>query len=264
MPRLEVRLDPLDARRQRLGVDRRRSPARAPSRSTGAGSSSPRRWRSSSSTGCSPSRWAAPPIDVALDHRHLGAEPGGVRGRGVPGRPATDDHEPGAIDGQAMAQPAGRPIAGIRPWAARSDDGSQAARSEPVPSRPCPTPTMPTRPRRWQRAGRRAGPPPGVRSTSCAPPAPSRTRTASTAPTASPTCAPRGADLEPGTETDDEVAVAGRVMLKRDTGKLVFATIAERGAERPAVRLQGGRSATTASPTSRRSTAATGSAPTAR
>ena len=39
-----------------------------------------------------------------------------------------------------------------------------------------------------------------------------------------PTCAP-------GTETDDEVSVAGRVMLKRDTGKLVFATIADRGAE---------------------------------
>ena len=41
----------------------------------------------------------------------------------------------------------------------------------------------------------------------------------------------RGATLEPGTETDDEVSVAGRVMLKRDTGKLVFATIADRGAE---------------------------------
>jgi lysyl-tRNA synthetase, class II len=38
-------------------------------------------------------------------------------------------------------------------------------------------------------------------------------------------------DLPPGTETDAEVAVAGRVMLKRDAGKLVFATIAERGAE---------------------------------
>ncbi len=37
--------------------------------------------------------------------------------------------------------------------------------------------------------------------------------------------------LEPGAETSDEVSVAGRVMLKRDTGKLVFATIAERGAE---------------------------------
>ena len=38
-------------------------------------------------------------------------------------------------------------------------------------------------------------------------------------------------DLEAGAETTDEVSVAGRVMLKRDTGKLVFATIAERGAE---------------------------------
>src|SRR5215212_7661823 len=38
-------------------------------------------------------------------------------------------------------------------------------------------------------------------------------------------------DLEPGAETSDEVSVAGRIVLKRDTGKLVFATIAERGAE---------------------------------
>jgi lysyl-tRNA synthetase class 2 len=38
-------------------------------------------------------------------------------------------------------------------------------------------------------------------------------------------------DLAPGTETTDEVAVAGRILLVRDTGKLVFATISERGAE---------------------------------
>jgi lysyl-tRNA synthetase class 2 len=38
-------------------------------------------------------------------------------------------------------------------------------------------------------------------------------------------------DLEPGSETDAEVTVAGRVMLKRDAGKLVFTTIAEKGAE---------------------------------
>ncbi len=43
----------------------------------------------------------------------------------------------------------------------------------------------------------------------------------------------RGAwpDLAPGTETTDDVTVAGRILLKRDTGKLVFATILERGAE---------------------------------
>jgi lysyl-tRNA synthetase class 2 len=34
--------------------------------------------------------------------------------------------------------------------------------------------------------------------------------------------------LEPGTETDHDVTVAGRIMLKRDTGKLVFATIQDR------------------------------------
>jgi lysyl-tRNA synthetase class 2 len=34
--------------------------------------------------------------------------------------------------------------------------------------------------------------------------------------------------LEPGTETDARVAVAGRVMLKREQGKLVFATVRDR------------------------------------
>ena len=37
--------------------------------------------------------------------------------------------------------------------------------------------------------------------------------------------------LEPGIETEDAVAVAGRIMLKRDTGKLVFATIRDRSDE---------------------------------
>ena len=37
--------------------------------------------------------------------------------------------------------------------------------------------------------------------------------------------------LPEGTETDHAVAVAGRVMLKRDSGKLVFATIRDRGGE---------------------------------
>lgn len=40
-----------------------------------------------------------------------------------------------------------------------------------------------------------------------------------------------GAALEPGTETCTEVSVAGRVMLKRDSGKLVFATIGDRGTD---------------------------------
>ena len=37
--------------------------------------------------------------------------------------------------------------------------------------------------------------------------------------------------LEPGVETDESVAVAGRVMLLRDSGKLVFATIRDRSGE---------------------------------
>ncbi len=37
--------------------------------------------------------------------------------------------------------------------------------------------------------------------------------------------------VEPGTETTDEVTVAGRILLKRDTGKLVFLTIADRGVD---------------------------------
>jgi lysyl-tRNA synthetase class 2 len=38
-------------------------------------------------------------------------------------------------------------------------------------------------------------------------------------------------ELEPGTETDDAVAVAGRIMLMRDSGKLVFATIRDRSGD---------------------------------
>ncbi len=41
----------------------------------------------------------------------------------------------------------------------------------------------------------------------------------------------RWGDLEPGVETDDAVTVAGRVMLKRDSGKLVFATIRDRSGD---------------------------------
>ena len=37
--------------------------------------------------------------------------------------------------------------------------------------------------------------------------------------------------LEPGTETEDPVSVAGRIMLKRDSGKLIFATIRDRSGE---------------------------------
>ncbi|MEM1334508.1 MAG: lysine--tRNA ligase [Actinomycetota bacterium] len=38
-------------------------------------------------------------------------------------------------------------------------------------------------------------------------------------------------ELEPGVETDDQVSVAGRLMLLRDSGKLVFATIHDRSGE---------------------------------
>lgn len=41
----------------------------------------------------------------------------------------------------------------------------------------------------------------------------------------------RWAELGPGTETDDEVTIAGRVMLWRDTGKLIFANIGDRRGE---------------------------------
>ena len=39
------------------------------------------------------------------------------------------------------------------------------------------------------------------------------------------------AALAPGTETDVEVSVAGRVLRLRDSGKLIFATLADRGAD---------------------------------
>ena len=35
-------------------------------------------------------------------------------------------------------------------------------------------------------------------------------------------------DLEPGTETDARVRVAGRMMLRREQGKLIFATLVDR------------------------------------
>ena len=38
-------------------------------------------------------------------------------------------------------------------------------------------------------------------------------------------------DLEPGVETDDAVAIAGRIMLMRDSGKLVFATVRDRSGD---------------------------------
>jgi lysyl-tRNA synthetase, class II len=38
-------------------------------------------------------------------------------------------------------------------------------------------------------------------------------------------------DLEPGVETDAAVAVAGRMMLRRDSGKLVFASLRDRSGE---------------------------------
>lgn len=38
-------------------------------------------------------------------------------------------------------------------------------------------------------------------------------------------------ELEPGVETDDAVSVAGRIMLKRDSGKLIFATIRDRSGD---------------------------------
>ena len=41
----------------------------------------------------------------------------------------------------------------------------------------------------------------------------------------------RFGSLEPGTETDHDVAIAGRVMLLRDSGKLVFATVRDRDAD---------------------------------
>ena len=102
--------------------------------------------------------------------------------------------------------------------------------SDPWTSRPPipPTPTVrPTVGAGWPPSGRGGK----ASSTRSAGPAASRTRTASTAPTALAEVRADWPDLAPGTETEAEVAVAGRVVLQRDAGKLVFATIAERGAE---------------------------------
>ncbi len=156
--------------------------------------------------------------DVALDHRDVGAEPGGVGGRRVAGRSAADDHEAcghGVRLGLPVSSEVSAPLYGERPVDQPTADPADADGA----------------PHGRERAGRRAGAAPGAGRRAAPGRARTRTRTASTAPTPSPRCAPRWAELEPGTETDDEVAVAGRVLLQRDTGKLVFATIAERGAE---------------------------------
>ena len=60
-------------------------------------------------------------------------------------------------------------------------------------------------------------------------PAASSTPTGSIAPTPRRDVRAKWGDLPAGTETDAKVAVAGRVLLKRDAGKLVFATITDRG-----------------------------------
>ena len=117
------------------------------------------------------------------------------------------------------------------------------------------------RPADRQRAGGRAGPPPGPASTTCAPPASSRTRTASTARTRSPRCAPAGGRPRaraprPTTRSPSPAAC----MLHARHGQADLRHAARPRRRGPAVRLQGRRSATTPSPTSRRSTSATGSA----
>ena len=38
-------------------------------------------------------------------------------------------------------------------------------------------------------------------------------------------------ELEPGTETETRVSIAGRMMLKREQGKLIFATVRDRSDE---------------------------------
>ena len=87
-------------------------------------------------------------------------------------------------------------------------------------------------PRHHQAAAWRPRRPSGsTRSRRCATPAPTRTRTASIAPTRSSSSVLQFETLEPGTETDQRVTVAGRMMLRREQGKLIFATLVDRGGE---------------------------------
>ena len=164
--------------------------------------------------------------DVALDHRHLGAEPGGVGGRGVAGRAAADDHEASGHDVQAtMAGPADlyRRATRGRADRRRRRRARRADAAGPLPGAGWPP----------------SGPAARARSTRSAPPAREpypyrfdRTHT-------SPSCGPRGAIWSRAPRPTTRSRVAGRVMLKRDTGKLVFATIARPRRRGPAVRLEG-------------------------
>ena len=224
-------LDALDARRQRLGVDLGQSPARGPSPSSGAGTPSPRRWRSSSSTGCSPSRWAAPPMTSRSIIVTSAPKRGGVRGGGVAGRATADDHEASRHDVQARHWPRMAAGASEAPTPTQPVPSGDDRRGDRDPSER-PLTGARRRPADRQRAGRRAGPPPGARSTPSAAaggePYPYRfDRTHTRGRGARRVARPRARRGD----RRDEVSVAGRVILKRDTGKLVFATIADRGAE---------------------------------
>ena len=181
--------------------------------------------------------------DVALDHRHLGAEPGGVGRGGVAGGPAADDHE--ARRHQARRRPPVRIPCPVRERASlRASEpalrrvGSLVQhlgirRVARVDRAPMNQPAERTGPAAdGERSGGRSGRAAKRRSTGSGRRGANHTRTGSTAPTRWPRCALDRPELcLRGSETTAEVTVAGRILLKRDTGKLVFATIAERGAE---------------------------------
>ena len=110
--------------------------------------------------------------------------------------------------------------------------------------------------RRSRPADRAAGSPPSgpaarARSTPSGPPAASRTRTASTARTRSPRCAPQWPDLEPGTETDrrGQRRRADHAQARHRQARVRHDRRARR--RDPAVRLQGGHRRRRRSPPSR-------------
>ena len=225
--------------------------------------SSPRRWRSSSSTGCSPSRWAAPPITSRSIIVTSAPKRCGVRGGRVAGRATADDHE---------ARGHRRP--GVR-HSARTRAAGASEATPTIPSRyrrPTMTEVDRRTPRRTpsRRTDAAAGSPPNGRAArrqvdairaAGVEPYPyrfDRTHSSAEVRASWPTCEPGHA------RPTDEVSVAGRVLAQARHRQADLRHDRRPRRRDPAVRLQGRHRRRRRSPPSRRSTAATGSASTAR
>ena len=202
-------------RADRRSVSTSARPAPGPSPSSGGGSHRPaggdHRLR----------RDAVPQVggaadDVAFDHGDLGTEPGGVGGRGVPGRPAADDQETRRHERPGYGLGTGQyawPASRSAPSQTRTPHGRRAAPT----ARGLAAGSGPAERARVDQLRAQGREPYPYRF--------ERTHTIAEVRAAV------GRASSPARRPTDEVTVAGRLLLKRDTGKLVFLTIPDRGVE---------------------------------